>query len=156
MNNEEKRVADMIRAAFHGVRLGNGVGLMEGRGLDDYADKATLEKYRAKDEKEDWSKIPFKKLNQYGGSLAFFDPEGMRFHLPAYLVADIEGLLTCDILFHLTYVGSAATSRFALLSKSQRQAVREYLSFRLAGAQVSCNDFIEPMLKKSLADYWEE
>ena len=55
VTDAERRVAELVHSAFDGVTLGDGVGLFEGQGLDDYADAATRARYRAKDEKEDWS-----------------------------------------------------------------------------------------------------
>lgn len=156
MTDEEKRVADLIRAAFRGVRLGNGVGLTQGQGLDDYADAATLAEYRSRDEKDDWSKIPAEELSHNCDSLSFFDSEGMRFHLPAYLIADLGGTLNQDIRFHLTYLEQEATSRFALLSKSQRNAVREYLLLCLSKAPTDEIGFIGLMIEKALTEYWTD
>src|SRR4051812_3449018 len=62
-------VAHVIEAAFAGVTLGNGVGLSEAGGLDDYADGATLAALRANDEKEDWHRIPVEALQHYNSSL---------------------------------------------------------------------------------------
>ena len=98
MTPEEERVADLVRRAFYGVTLGNGVGLLHGQGLDYYADRQTLAQYRAKDEKLDWTRIGVTELNRCHSSLSFFDAEGMRFHLPAYLIADLEGTLNQDIV----------------------------------------------------------
>ena len=156
MSDEDNRVIKLIRAAFHGVRLGKGVGLMQGEGLDDYANEETLAKYRAKDEKEDWAKIPANELNRYCSSLSFFDSEGMRFHLPAFMIADIEGTFLQDILFHLTYFENEALSRFSLLSKPQRLAVREYLLLRLGRASADEIGFIQPMIEEALAEYWTD
>ena len=91
MTHHEQRVLDQIRDAFAGVTLGNGVGLREANGLDDYADSRTLAAYRSQDEKLDWSAISAADLDDCASSLGFFDADGMRFHLPAYLVADLEG-----------------------------------------------------------------
>ena len=78
----------------------------------------------------DWSKLPLEDLNGYGGSLCFFDAEGMRFHLPAFLIADVEGTLTTDILFHLAhYMGPDALSRFNLLSELQRRPCENTFCF---------------------------
>src|SRR5690606_11328391 len=99
MNDDERRIARLIRAAFRDVRLGNGVGLMQAQGLDDYADSKTLAEYRSQDEKDDWSKIPVSELNACYSSLSFFDAEGMRFHLPAFLIADIEGTFNQEVTF---------------------------------------------------------
>lgn len=94
MTDAERRIADVVRSAFQGVTLGNGIGLWQGQGLDDYANSETLARYRAQDEKVDWSRIPASELDSCHSSLSFFDAEGMRFHLPAYLIADLEGTLT--------------------------------------------------------------
>ena len=51
-----QRIIGMIREAFAGVTLGNGVGLRQTRALDDYADEATCAAIRAGDEKDDWQR----------------------------------------------------------------------------------------------------
>ena len=76
----------------------------------------------------------------------------MRFHLPAYLIADIEGCLqSADVLFHLIYTENNARSRFASLSPVQRQAVREFLLLQLADTD---KDFVHPRIEEALRDYW--
>ena len=152
MAENEHRVLKLIRAAFAQVQLGDGVGLRQGQGLDNYADDKTLVTYRSQDEKGDWSAIPAEDLDQCYSSLSFFDPEGMRFHLPAYLVADLAGTLrTADVLFHLTHLTDYAMSRFDNLSDTQREAVREYLLLRLSECN---NEFVRPMIETALRDYW--
>lgn len=54
----------LIQDAFAGFKLGNGVGLMQAQGLDDYADSATCASYRASDEKDDWRRISPEALNR--------------------------------------------------------------------------------------------
>ena len=151
MTERERRVLNLIQTAFAGVSLGEGVGLRQGRGLDDYADAQTLASYRAQDEKHDWTAIPVADLNQYSSSLSFFDLDGMRFHLPAYLVADLEGSLTADVLFHLVYMAQGAASRFDTLSPAQREAVREFLLLRLSDPHRA---FVHPMIEAALQNYW--
>lgn len=151
MLDDERRVASLIRAAFCNVRLGNGIGLRQAQGLDDYADSNTLAKYRTQDEKDDWSSIPVSELKICESSLSFFDAEGMRFHLPAYLIAALEGTHQSSLVFHLTYPGLDARSKFALLSDSQRNGVREFLLLRLSGPY---GDFERPMIESSLAEFW--
>ena len=140
-----------IQRAFDGVKLGDGVGLMQAQGLDDYADAVTLARYRAQDEKDDWSKIAADQLDQCYSSLSFFDAEGMRFHLPAFLIAHLDGTFhQDDVLFTLTDTELERLSRFDLLSDQQRRAVRNFLEHEL-----SINtDFVRPMIEKALSDYW--
>jgi hypothetical protein len=154
MTEEERHVCTLIRTAFAGVTLGAGVGLRQGQGLDDYADARTLAALRARDEKHDWSVLPVAELDSCYSSLSFFDVEGMRFHLPAYLVADLEGALrTADPLFHLVHLVDGAESRFELLSAAQREAVRAYLLLRLSDAT---HEFVHPRIRAALDTYWAQ
>jgi hypothetical protein len=152
MSADQDRVLDLVRSAFRGVTLGNGVGLRQGQGLDDYADERTLASYRAEDEKNDWSAIPVADLDRCYSSLSFFDAEGMRFHLPAYLVADLEeSLQTADVLFHLVYMAHGSESRFDTLSSAQREAVRQFLLLRLSDHH---RQFYHPMIEAALTNDW--
>lgn len=152
MTDEEERVLNLVRAAFRHVVLGDGVGLWQGQGLDDYADARTLERYRAQDETSDWSALPAEQLDRCYSSLSFFDAEGMRFHLPAYLSADLQGALrTADVLFILTCFEYLGTSRFDNLSVAQRNAVREFLLLRLSD---SSYEFSHLRIECALRDYW--
>ncbi len=128
LSNEE--VIARVCAAFKNVTLGNGVGLFEGQAIDDYEVESVQAAARAKDEKQDWSAIPAEHLNQCYSSLSFFDAEGMRFHLPAFILADLQDQLnTLDPVFTLTSSSEYARSRFTLLSAEQRAAIRDYLMF---------------------------
>ncbi|QDU26362.1 putative acyltransferase [Anatilimnocola aggregata] len=149
---DEVRIAGLIRAAFHGVTLGNGIGLWEAQGIDDYADDKQVAAYRAQDEKEDWSRISVADLNRCYSSLSFFDAIGMRFHLPAFLLADLSGTFTSmDILFTLTNRDAYTTSRFVELSPQQREAVRQFLLLRLADPRQWFN---HKSLEDALERYW--
>lgn len=121
-------IKERIRRAFAGVRLGSGVGLWEAQGIDDYADAATCAAYRAKDEKDDWSLIAVADLNRCYSSPSFFDAAGMRFHLPAFLIADLDGKYDQGMIFQLTQT-SRLESQYELLDPVQRDAVRSYLAF---------------------------
>ena len=154
---QSKEVADLIREAFRGVKLGNGVGLMQGQGLDDYASEAKLAEYRAGDEKEDWSKIPTRELKRYYSSLSFFDAEGMRFHLPAFMIAELEGQgSAADVMFHLTLDDKTLEQFFGLLSNEQRQAIRAYLLHQKEMLDPPGLEFEGPGIDQALNGYWAE
>lgn len=153
MNAAERQVALQIEEAFRGVVLGNGIGLKEAQGLDDYADEATLVEYRSRDEKLDWAAIPAVDLNQCYSSLSFFDAEGMRFHLPAFLIAESNGLFKQDVIFTLTCFDFGNLSRFSHLSREQRAAVRQFL---LLPKSSPGREFVQPMIDQALAGYWIE
>ena len=53
---------------------------------------------------EDWRGIDPAFLDAHYSALSFFSEAGLRFFLPAYLIADLQGQLkTADPLFHLTH-----------------------------------------------------
>jgi hypothetical protein len=153
MNDEEELVAELVRTAFAGVKLGSGVGLREAQGIDDYADADTVAAYRAQDEKLDWARFAASDLDRCESSLSFFNADGMRFHLPAYLLADLAcSLQTACPLFHLTYAEHDGNRRFASLSTAQRQAVREFLLLRFNDPH---REFEHEMIGEALRDYWQ-
>jgi hypothetical protein len=122
---------DIIReicSAFEGVKLGNGVGLFEGQALDGYASPEVQAVARARDEMTDWNRLSVAHLNECSSSLSFFDAEGMRFHLPAFIIADIEGNFSQGLEFYLMDI-DCANGRYALLSERQRAAVQRYIAF---------------------------
>src|SRR5277367_3415374 len=80
-----------IQRVFRGVVVGDGIGLWQAQAIDDYEDEAEQEAARARDEKVDWAAIPGKSLLYCDSSLSFFDADGMRFHLPAFLLAEVAG-----------------------------------------------------------------
>jgi hypothetical protein len=147
-----QQVARTIEAAFAEVTLGGGVGLQEAQGLDDHADAATCATYRANDEKDDWHRIPAEALQHCNSSLSFFDAEGMRFHLPAYLLADLRGDYGFGMAFCLTQT-SDYDCYFRLLSDAQRRAVRGFLLHILDDPDYQ---FDRPHILRALDDYWTE
>lgn len=147
-----QEVGRTIEAAFVGVTLGGGVGLQEAQGIDDYADAETRAAYRAKDEKDDWSRIPAEALQRCYSSLSFFDAEGMRFHLPAYLLAGLRGEYGCNLAFCLTQT-CRNDHYFRLLSDTQRRAVRAFLLHILDDSDYQ---FDRPHILRALEDYWIE
>ena len=87
-SQEQERVRQLIHEAFAGITLGRGVSLHETVVIDDYGSTQARQKAREKDEKKDWRKLvdaPELKAVTGIGGLSFFDAEGLRFHLPAYM-----------------------------------------------------------------------
>jgi len=148
-----QEIAALIKDAFSNVTLGGGIGLREAQGLDDYEDTETCASYRANDEKDDWSRIPIDELNSCYSSLSFFDAEGMRFHLPAFLIAELNGGYLQDMSFQLAYLNDYSIGQYALLSPAQRKAVRAYLLFILEDESYT---FSRPHIVRALNEYWTD
>lgn len=144
-------LTERIRSAFAGVTLGDGVGLTESKGKDDYEDDETLAKYRSYDEKDDWQKLLLSDLNSAIGGLCFFDAEGMRFHLPAYLIADLRGEYNFGMAFNLTHLSDHCLTQFELLNPEQRQCVRAFLIHILDDPDY---EFEREDIQRALDSYW--
>ncbi|NBR84626.1 MAG: hypothetical protein EB141_17365 [Verrucomicrobia bacterium] len=138
-----------IRDAFRGVPLGNGVGLQQGQAKD--GGRKGLEE-RLRDEKLDWTLLRVADLNECSSSLSFFDAEGMRFHLPAFLIAELQGGLDrTSFIFHLTDLSDHSKSQLSMLSAAQKEAVREFLLFRRGDPE---HEYDWPEIERALATYW--
>ena len=148
--HEAESIRISIRKAFSGIKLGSGVGLYQAQGIDDYEEADTCAAYRANDEKEDWSRISAKALNECNSSLSFFDDEGMRFHLPAYLLGDLNGSYEYGMAFVLTQA-SSREEQFGLLNKEQRETVRTYLKFIENEPEYA---FDREDIRNALNNYW--
>ena len=82
-----------VQRVFTGVELDGGMGLQEAAGIDDYAGPQELERLNAADEKVDWRRIPPERLSQCFAAPSYLDAKGMRFHIPAFLVAELSGAI---------------------------------------------------------------
>jgi len=149
--NYAQVVAGRIREAFFGVTLDDGIGLWQAQAIDDYEDKESIIEARMSDEKEAWIRITSDNLNACESSLAFFDAKGMRFHLPAYLIADLEGKYLHNVAFWLTDIGEHGLKKFDLLSPIQRAAIRDYLKHIAADDNY---EFDRPNILRALKEYW--
>ncbi|MBA3700450.1 MAG: hypothetical protein H0W78_16510 [Planctomycetes bacterium] len=138
-----------IRRAFAGVELGDGIGLWEAQAIDDYDDATTRQEKRRSDERHDWSRITPEALNYAESSLSFFDAAGMRFHLPAFLIAELNGTTNTGPIFHLTQVRDP--TRFSTLSGEQRCVVREFMQWCLEQPEY---EYERSTIIAALNDHW--
>ena len=120
---------DLVRQAFAGVALAGGIGLRESNGIDNYAGPEELARLRASDENDDWQKIPADVLNDCNAAPSFLDAKGMRFHTPAFLVAELKGEFNQDFIGRLIDGSYLATDFPQLLTQDQRAAIIECIRF---------------------------
>ncbi len=96
---DKKTVIEEIRAAFAGNEY-PGDSFLQGsfEGGEPYAE---IEPFKGR---ADWQTIDSALLDAHYAALNFFSEAGLRFFLPAYLIADLRGdLQTADPLFILTH-----------------------------------------------------
>lgn len=159
----------MIRAAFSGVEYSGDWCL---RGSNEGEEPYLLEQeFKGK---SDWGALDATFLDRapdgYSSALSFFSDEAFRFYLPAYLIADIDGLLqSADPVFHLTHgltdsarakkvnprrYGErtwfeAASHQMAVLDRAQAAAIVAYLEFKR-----EADEFERENIDQALANFW--
>ncbi len=125
-------------------------------------------------DKTDWTVLKPEFLNQapdgWGTALSFFSGEALRFYLPAYLIADIEGTLECADatsrlcafvtpqlenrkiakIFGGGTLGEHARADFELFDAKQVSVIVDYLWWKL-----KCGSY-QPTIEHALEYYWLE
>lgn len=116
-------VVARIEASFANTKLGHGIGLFEANGLDDYAPDDELRRLRALDEKHDWKLISVTDLAKCYCSPTFFDPHGFVFHLPAFLIAELNDKHPYGFIDRLYAANEHPKGWRVLLTREQRDAI---------------------------------
>lgn len=118
-------VIEQVRHAFANVKLEDGIGLIEAQGLDDYLSGDALAEFRVCDERDDWQRISVDTLNACESSPCFMDAKGLRFILPALLIASLN-----DQYYHgpLTYpLHRMPVELVSILTVKQKSAIVAFL-----------------------------
>ena len=144
-------VSKTIESAFRGVKLGGGIGLFEAQAIDDYKDKEAQLLARENDEKADWARIKQDDLMLCESSLSFFDADGMRFHLPAFMLAELCGVGNGGVVFQLSQLNDYTKDRLTALNKLQVSAVIDFLKWC---QEQEDYEFDLPHIKRALQNYW--
>jgi len=139
-----------ISEAFKDVELQDGIGLHEANAIDNYAQEKYRTECRQMDEKFNWKIINSEDLNKCNASLSYFDAKGMRFHLPAFMIAEIKREYSFTISYTLTN-HLDDTTRFELLSIRQRYVIKLFLEYILNDSDY---EFEKPEIKTAIEKYW--
>ncbi|WP_406694524.1 DUF6714 family protein [Singulisphaera sp. Ch08] len=87
-----------------------------------------------KDPESDWSEVPGWKLEQGASTLSFFDVEGWRFHIPAFMCWSLQNWRTTDsttpesVIWNLDFE-EHWSKRYESLNRAQSEAVYDFLEF---------------------------
>ena len=111
---------------------------------DDYGEESERNRLRKHDTYQSWREIADEVIATFDSVLSFFDPEGFRFHLPAYMTWTVRFSETWDsntadsTLFAVTRVPPAAeldswqSERFGRFDAPQRRAIAAFLRYMAA------------------------
>jgi hypothetical protein len=116
-------VISEITAAFADMQLDDGIGLFQATGLDDYASDEELKRLRARDEKTDWRRISYADLERCYAAPSFFDAKGFLFHLPAFLIAELNDRHPYGFIDRLFRTEEHPEGWRQLLTDKQRRAI---------------------------------
>ncbi len=103
-------------------------------------------------EQPNWKNIPSSELERCNSSLSFFDAKGMRFHLPAFMIAELNNEFTFELIFCLINDIEYVKTQFVALSKKQKEAVKLYLEYIIEDEKGYYGD--KNQIKSALDNYW--
>lgn len=147
---DKEVLIEQISWAFSGVALGSGIGLREANYMDYDCDDAEIAEERENDERQDWRNISSNTIRDYCFCVAYMDAESLRFHLPAIMIAELQGEDAAGLVFHLTW--EPQSGHWVLLNMKQRIAVRAFLSYMLRSGNLSESDKVA--VREALKNYW--
>jgi len=137
----KSELEESIRKTFKGITLENGTGLYEADCIDDYinpSDPVYLS-WKQKDERKDWEKLlplfldPGPHERVHSGNWFFMDPKGKKFHLPCYLLQDLDEASQGNNPIIETLSGEPPDlSGFTDLNDAQKRLVADFLDFKIS------------------------
>ena len=80
----------------------------------------------------------------------------MRFHLPAFLIADLQGLFRFDLVYTFIYLDECKEQQFSLLDAHQKQAVAQYLRWIHTDPNHHTTGDDTIAIEEALLLFWEE
>lgn len=144
-------VKNKIREAFKGVELGDGIGLWQAQAIDDYKSKEEQLVARVRDVKNDWQLIPTADLFYCDSSLTFFDEKGMRFHLPAFIILELNDEENIGCFNHLTHHYNSYRELFNSLNSVQKMAIATFIEWCFIQPRY---EFERPHILRALEEFW--
>lgn len=137
--DQANAIIGLIENSFAEVKLGDGLTIHQREAISDYQSEEETNARRRLDPETRWEDISDEKIDKYGTSLVFLDPESIRYHLPAFMRFVIGKWLE----FHDAGDGDAVLyglaggprsegyhrDSFLLLNNVQNTAVAAFLEF---------------------------
>ena len=128
---------EQIQSAFANVKRHDGITLHQAIAMDDYRSDEEVLAARLQDTETHWTEISRETLINFESALSFMDEQGTRYHLPAFMIASLEGHIShCIPFFKLTrMLGSVRNSTPDQViatygfDQQQRLAIAAFLRF---------------------------
>ena len=81
--------------------------------------------------------------------------EELRFHLPAFLIADLQGLFDFDLVYTFIHLDEYKEQQFSLLNAQQKQAVAQYLRWICTDPNCHTTADDTTAIEEALLLFWE-
>lgn len=146
-----KYIKSEVISAFAGVKLEDGVGLWQAQAIDDYETQKNCLLARKRDITDDWQALSEEDICHCNSSLSFFDARSMLFHVPAFIIAELDGKTDIGLVTSLTNTALAYPNLFSLFNNQQKSCVANFLEWC---AMQSEYDFDKPTIKRALKEFW--
>ncbi len=139
-----------IYEAFKNVHLEDGIGLYEADCIDDYIspDDPVYISWKQRDERENWDKLLPLFLSDgfservHTGNWHFMDAKGKRFHLPCFLLVDVENKLKGENPLIIALIFEPVDLSFLnIFNTSQKQVISDFLEYKTEEFFEDNNDF---------------
>lgn len=139
MNKEE--LVQSIYDVFKDVKLEDGIGVLEADKIDQHYKRDSPECMKAyhEDEREDWTKL----LSTFFQDWAFMDDKGIRFHLPCFLLQDIDKKAPGDnplISILTNSTSDFIVDKLSILNITQKAIVLNFLNYKIEECITENND----------------
>ena len=128
MTPTQQELAERIRKAFDGVTCGDSLGYMSGFAEDDYCEKDIIKAFMQREQRTYWPAITPDWLFSLDDCLCYVEPEGFRFLLPAYMLADMQYEFHWNGLDCHLFRVSDRERNFSLFTSAQRDCVTDYVN----------------------------
>jgi uncharacterized protein DUF6714 len=163
MPTDKNDLVCLIREAFRGVKLGDGTSLRQAKIIDGYGQGYSDEQFEVEKRAEiteDWERVPASELEL--DNIAHLDSEGMRYYLPALMVAlldryDANAMWTIGTVSAIDVRGRLSAyklSQLSLLTFEQRSAVAVWCKSMSRFVDVSPDD--RRIVDRAVDAYWCE
>ncbi|MBU5636543.1 hypothetical protein KOM00_07310 [Geomonas sp. Red69] len=134
---DSAEVIEQIRAAFAGVTLEDGIGILESDAIDGCVSDKKREQARNNDYRENWETIPDEVIAENYSALCFMDPKGLRFNLPAYMIFALKNYRSSASasvdapIYALQKEPEELEQAWKIFTKSQREGIANFLKFMI-------------------------
>lgn len=149
------QVRGVIRDAFAGVRLGDGISFVMAELIDDWKAPA-LADWRGPEREEDWASLSADRLER-ADNIAHLDAEGLRYYLPALLLHlldhyDPGEMWTIGTIAALDQRDRHPAGFLDLLTPTQRRAIAVYVQALPGLVELDFED--APRIERAFRDVW--